>query len=510
MIKKFLLLSCMITCVIMMHAAPDKALTFNGQYQYVQMPISDDFLMTSAEDLSISIWVNPAEWGTNAPRILCCRNGNDSKNGYEIYTLSNGIAATAIGIENGGSAGRPIDTVLGHGSGLGEWTHLVLIFNRSLGEGYAYINGKRVTGKSLSSSMVFDSDLNLLLGAGWLDGEINAKRYFTGQLANFRVYRGALSAEQVAIDMNTNNYAALPEGMKNMCRAAYQLDDYFTSFTLEDLAGENDAQLKNFTLPTEDGYISNVTVEQITDFTGRKNQYEAILRARISAGGNTSLHAVNLTLNGTTAISDYTQVDLYITTAATFDERGANGATFLGSFTPSKGMMDCVLDNPITLSGAQYLWIVAQVADEAVEGNQLDATLESLVTNNETFSVIDGNPEGSREILLARKLLYAPGDNGSVAYRIPAMVILPNGNLVTAIDRRWNNDGDLANKIDIIARISEDGGYTWSKEEYPIAIASDAQNGRGDCALVVCEDGSIIAAFVGGNGLFASTTGNPI
>ena len=110
---------------------------------------------------------------------------------------------------------------------------------------------------------------------------------------------------------------------------------------------------------------------------------------------------------------------------------------------------------------------------------------------------------------MLRKLLYAPGDNGSVAYRIPSMVILPNGNIVTAIDRRWNSEADLANRIDIIARISEDGGYTWS-EEYTIAEATDDQNGRGDCAMVVAANGDIVAAFVGGNSLWNSTEADPM
>ena len=154
-------------------------------------------------------------------------------------------------------------------------------------------------------------------------------------------------------------------------------------------------------------------------------------------------------------------------------------------------------------------YYVASVADNATEGNHIDASLLSITTAGGTYSVNDGAPEGDREILMLRKLLYAPGDNGSVAYRIPSMVILPNGNIVTAIDRRWNSEADLANRIDIIARISEDGGYTWS-EEYTIAEATDDQNGRGDCAMVVAANGDIVAAFVGGNSLWNSTEADPM
>ena len=253
-------------------------------------------------------------------------------------------------------------------------------------------------------------------------------------------------------------------------------------------------------------------MKQNSDFTGRKNQYDPILSAAVAlSDGTATLQSMDITLDGTTNVTDYAKIKIYTTgTAAKFDERAANGATLLGEFAPASGTMTCRLATTATLSpGTHYIWVVAEVAENAVEGNKLDATITSLTTDVETYTVVNGNPNGSREILLARKLMYAPGDNGSVGYRIPAMVILPNGNIVTAIDRRWNSESDLANKIDIIARISEDGGYTWS-EEYPIAIASDANNGRGDCALVVAPNGDIVAAFVGGNGLWASSASDPI
>lgn len=260
------------------------------------------------------------------------------------------------------------------------------------------------------------------------------------------------------------------------------------------------------------GEITAVTVTQNSDYTGRKNQYEPIISSKIDiSGSDTKLQSVTLTLDGTTDIGDYAKVKIYSTgTDATFDERTAANATLLGEYAPAKGSMTCDLASDGTLKeGANYIWIVAAVADDATEGNKLDAAITALTTDSETYSIADGNPDGNREILLARKLLYAPGDNGSKAYRIPAMVILPNGNIVTAIDRRWNSEADLANRIDIIARISEDGGYTWS-EEYPIAIAEDAKNGRGDCALVVAPNGDIVAVFVGGNSLWNSSESDPM
>lgn len=508
---KKLLLICVgaFMSTLLIKAEPTSSLTFNGTDQYIQIPNSADFQMTSSESLSFSMWVNPSKW-TDSSRFLGYRTSGDTQTGYEAYILNSGYACTATGIVDGGSSGRPIDTVISSGDASGEWTHIVIVFDRSAGTGSAYVNGTAVAGKSLTSSMVFNSTQDILLGAGWFNNEI--VRFFPGDIANVRFYKGALTQAQARDDMNANSYNDLSDDLKAMCVAAYDLTNDFTSLTVNDCSGNgNNGTMSGYTVPAAPGMISNVTVTQNTDFTGRKNAYEPILTAAVSlSSGSATLQSVDINLEGSTSISDYAKVKIYSTTTATFDDREASGATLLGEYTPAAGNMACALTQQATLSaGTNYIWVVAEVAENAGEGNDLDAALISLTTDSETYSVAGGNPTGSREILLARKKLYAPGDNGSVCYRIPAMVILPNGNLVTAIDRRWDSDADLANRIDIIARISEDGGYTWS-EEYPIAIGADAANGRGDCALVVAPNGDIIAAFVGGNGLWASSASDPI
>lgn len=511
--KKLCLLSVgVFTALSFLQAAPTQSLNFNGTDQYVRIPNSVDFQMAEDESLSFSMWVKPSAW-TNAARFLGYRSGDDKETAYEAYILSSGYACTATGVANetGTGGSRPIDDVISNGNANNTWTHIVIVFDRVAGTGSAYVNGAAVSGKSLTSSMVFNSTRDLLLGAGWYDGQVT--RFFSGNLGNVRFYKGALTQDQVSADMNANSYDALTAELKDMCVAAYDLSDDFTSLTVADLSGHNNhATLNGYTVSAAPGMITGVTVKQNSDFTGRKNQYDPILSAAVAlSDGTATLQSMDITLDGTTNVTDYAKIKIYTTgTAAKFDERAANGATLLGEFAPASGTMTCRLATTATLSpGTHYIWVVAEVAENAVEGNKLDATITSLTTDVETYTVVNGNPNGSREILLARKLMYAPGDNGSVGYRIPAMVILPNGNIVTAIDRRWNSESDLANKIDIIARISEDGGYTWS-EEYPIAIASDANNGRGDCALVVAPNGDIVAAFVGGNGLWASSASDPI
>ena len=114
------------------------------------------------------------------------------------------------------------------------------------------------------------------------------------------------------------------------------------------------------------------------------------------------------------------------------------------------------------------------------------------------------------DTLFTRTEIYHPGDYGSVAYRIPAAITAKDGSIVIVTDKRKNNDGDLPQDIDIICNRSTDGGLTWS-EPYTIAQGTGYNHGFGDCALAWSnDDNGLIAVFVGGPGLWNSTSSNPI
>lgn len=114
------------------------------------------------------------------------------------------------------------------------------------------------------------------------------------------------------------------------------------------------------------------------------------------------------------------------------------------------------------------------------------------------------------DTLFTRTEIYHPGDYGSVAYRIPAAITAKDGSIVIVTDKRKNNDGDLPQDIDIICNRSTDGGLTWS-EPYTIAQGTGYNHGFGDCALAwTNDDNGLIAVFVGGVGLWNSTSSNPI
>ena len=213
---------------------PTTSLTFNGTDQYIRIPNSASFQMTADQSLSFSMWVNPSSW-TNAARFLGYRAGDDKESGYEAYIHTSGYACTATGVinESGTGGSRPIDTAISSGDASNQWTHIVVVFDRANQKSVAYVNGVLKEEGTLTSEMVFASTRDILIGAGWnADGAVD--RYFTGKIANVRFYRGALTAEQVQFDMSANTYSDLSQDLKNICVAAYNMDDNYTPLTLTD------------------------------------------------------------------------------------------------------------------------------------------------------------------------------------------------------------------------------------------------------------------------------------
>ena len=132
---------------------------------------------------------------------------------------------------------------------------------------------------------------------------------------------------------------------------------------------------------------------------------------------------------------------------------------------------------------------------------------DELIDNNPPLP--PGNEEQEEEeSFFYEQCLYSPGDYGSKNWRIPALLALPDGSLLAVNDKRKYNETDLPEDIDIVARISNDKGRTWSE---PITIIEGRgyKQGYGDAALVLTASGDVVCAFVGGNGLWASTQNDP-
>ena len=101
--------------------------------------------------------------------------------------------------------------------------------------------------------------------------------------------------------------------------------------------------------------------------------------------------------------------------------------------------------------------------------------------------------------------VFAEGSDSCHFYRIPAMTLDARGNIVAAVDRRYESLADLgyrSTSIDISCKRSTDGGRSWSEQTF-IARGDTSRVlgfGYGDASLTTLPDGRILCLFACGNG----------
>ncbi|MBO4907333.1 MAG: exo-alpha-sialidase [Bacteroidaceae bacterium] len=162
-------------------------------------------------------------------------------------------------------------------------------------------------------------------------------------------------------------------------------------------------------------------------------------------------------------------------------------------------------------AGTNYLWLTATVKDDAQLAATIDAALTDIeyVYDQDVHVQLDvaaqGNPDGAMKIFALQRYVFVPNTDNCRFYRIPAMILDQNGNIVVAIDKRYNSNSDLGNhKIDVVARRSEDGGRTWLA---PVTIAAGDGStavgyGYGDAALTLAPNGDIVCIMASGSTMF--------
>ena len=99
------------------------------------------------------------------------------------------------------------------------------------------------------------------------------------------------------------------------------------------------------------------------------------------------------------------------------------------------------------------------------------------------------------------------GNANTQVYHIPAIIVADNGNIVALGDNRHANSRDVGTKngpIDIVYKISKDGGQTWSAEKtiLPVSPNDDMTgiNNKGDVSVFKCLSGKLVALAVSGGG----------
>lgn len=499
---------------LMAFGQPSHYLTFNGVDQYMSIQHHSDFNIDSDESFSLTAWVRNVSY-TEYPRYICKRdaasNSGSERSGYEFFGTP--AAGQSLGLNTPTTtSGHALSVYTGITVPAGEWMHIALVVDRAENIIRIFHNGNTNTAWSASlNGWTVENTHDLFVGAGNSGGQ---PCYFcNGSFGNIRFYNIALDDEMIAADIDTDDISNLPQEMHNALLAAYDMDSANVDDNImHDISGNGHvANMMNFAFG--DTEILNVSLVQESRKIGRANDNEVLLRAAVSFGGENALindNSLSFSLQGTSDVDDVKSVKIYSTgTSPVFDNRDLQNAVLLADVEPSLDVTDCQINAEI-VSGVNYLWITVEMADDATEGNVIDAELYSVSTPSQTFEIVNPSPSGDREIILAHTLLFQPGDYNSTNYRIPGVITAKDGSIVAVTDKRKYNQGDLPEDIDIVCRRSTDGGHTWS-EPYTIAQGTGYNHGFGDCVLAwTNDDNGLIAGFVGGVGLWNSTPSNPI
>ncbi len=278
-------------------------------------------------------------------------------------------------------------------------------------------------------------------------------------------------------------------------------------------------------LTESDAALQSTTVEQGKVTTGRGNTNVPIIRSTMVVSGldgEISLTGVSGKVKATD-LSDVTGIRAYFATNAqelyvdpdnlmpwrepngelwvegTMDEEGnytieiptaeesTDGETSDGSEGSGEGDETGNVPAAKTLApGTYYLWICLDIAEEATEGNTVDATITSYTVDGQTVTEKNGDPNYTATIFLAESSPLMPMDLGTLYWRIPAITTTADGKRIVILsDDRTDTNGDLPTHVWVVAQYSDDGGISWSE---PVHVAGTAETGgdygHGDASLI--------------------------
>jgi sialidase-1 len=261
--------------------------------------------------------------------------------------------------------------------------------------------------------------------------------------------------------------------------------------------------------------LTDYSVAQGYQTTGRGNKNAVILRIGVIGNSTekTMIDKFYATLKGKTA-TDVDNVKLYLTSKDNFNLLTDADKTLLGTAQINGNVATFTPEINEIGSETAYLWLTADVKSNAVFGDTIDATADSLtfltMTTNQKGTVTmdgDNDPSFGMKIFGSQSFVYSPTQNGCYYYRIPAMTVAKDGSLIAACDMRYDSNADLgSHKIDIAVRRSTDNGLTWGPQTI-IAVGdstSDNAFGYGDPALVTVPSGKIVCLMAAGKNSFAT------
>lgn len=307
-----------------------------------------------------------------------------------------------------------------------------------------------------------------------------------------------------------NGYIFLPTGVTPAS----------TDFTLEgatSVAVDADAKTVSFEYDPDLSILAEgVTVTQGYQTTGRGNENALLLRIDATAFASMTSATLTVSLKDETK-DNISSLYLYESDALEFIANIPN--TKLATTTDfSTGTATLSLGDVTT--GTHHYWLCATVKSDAALGTILDAAVTNIGYTSTSDSpkamscdltaVGDPSKQGAKVFAL-QNFVFKPTAEDCRYYRIPSMMLDKNGNVVVAIDKRYNSNSDLGNhKIDVYSKRSENGGATW--QDVALIAAGDgstaAAYGYGDAGMVRAANGDLVCVMAAGSKRWGSDASN--
>lgn len=273
--------------------------------------------------------------------------------------------------------------------------------------------------------------------------------------------------------------------------------------------------------------LTSTRVEQGKVTTGIGNTDQPIIRSTIRVSGlegKVTFQGVKGAFAGTdkanvTNVKAYFATnsrELFVDPEQKMTWRDENGVQFGETTTLAADGTFTITGSKDMEPGDYYLWITYDIAENAKEGNTVDASITAYTIDGKEVAENNGNPRHSVTIFLSEGAVLMPMDKGSLYYRIPSITVTKDGKrLVTLTDDRKQHNSDLPSHCYLVAQYSEDNGKTWSD---PVTVAGTAETGgdygHGDASIVTNRDngeivGIMTSAGTYGHGFFAGTAAEP-
>lgn len=208
---------------------------------------------------------------------------------------------------------------------------------------------------------------------------------------------------------------------------------------------------------------ANTTLDNAQSFSVQVQRYtipvlthktaNAVLKIVVKSNKTCNINRINLNLQGTTNLSDITNLALYHTS-----EKGdMDLSKLIVSTSNIKRNIILPLNIKIVKGDSSVFWVSLRIHDKIKLTNRYNVNCKSLELNEQKIY-----PETFlRQGLRAGVALRIEGDNGIHTSRIPGLIRTKDGTLIAVYDARYQNSRDLQGDIDICCQRSTDGGKSW-------------------------------------------------